>query len=458
MLRLEKFFRAHGAAIRERRKVLPFHAEILRYCERWIAGNLPDSTRNLAICMPPRHGKTYIARDLVAYGLGLFPDSEWIYTSSSATLATTQTIAIKSTVSSDWYHRIFPRVGVRPGKGRQDFFRTAHGGSVYAVGVGGTITGFGAGKKRRGFGGGIVIDDPLQAQDAYSAAVRESCNVWYTQTLYSRRNSDTTPVLLIMQRLHEQDLVGYLLEHEPELWTVLEIPVRDSAGNVLWPETFSADSADRLEAFDSYAFSAQYMQSPTPAGGAIFQKKDISIVDSVPAMQTVGIFCDTAMKETEYADYSVLTYAGTDGRDCYILDIDRGKWAAPVLLEHAREFWQKHMPDRLRNPARFLGMYVEDKSSGTGLIQTIRAQTSIPIIAVQRTRDKVSRAHDISQYVASGRLKIKRASWNDSLISEMASFSPLMTHAHDDIVDTVIDAVSTLLAPQGGPLAGADWS
>lgn len=456
---LEDFFITHGMAIHAPRVVMPFHRRIFAALTQWVAGTLPDGHRNLALCMPPRHGKTYVARDLVSWGIGAWPDSQWIYTACTATLAVTQTKAIKETITSDWYRRAFPYVGVMPGEGRQDQFSTPAGGSVYGVGVGGTITGFGAGTKRPGFGGGIVIDDPLQAQDAYSAAKRDGCNLWYTQTLYSRRNSDATPVLLIMQRLHENDLVGYLLEHEPGLWEVLAIPVRDESGAVLWPETFSAASAERLETFDPFAFNAQYMQAPTPAGGAMFPREKLHRLKDAPAgLLRAGIFADTAMKEGERNDYSVFTYAATDGRNCYILDQDRGKWTAPELLDHATAFWERHKPHRIANPLRFVGFHVEDKASGTGLIQTLRARTSIPVIAVQRNRDKVSRANDALPYVAGDRLFLRDAPWTDAAVSEMCSFSPSMTHEHDDIVDTIVDAIDVLLAPDGGPLAGADWS
>ena len=103
----------------------------------------------------------------------------------------------------DWYRRIAPYVGVQSGKGRQDYFRTTAGGAVYGVGAEGALTGFGAGKKRPEFGGGILIDDPIQALDALTVR-REKCNLWYSQALYSRRNAAHTPILLIMQRLHEK--------------------------------------------------------------------------------------------------------------------------------------------------------------------------------------------------------------------------------------------------------------
>ena len=125
---LEEFFVAHGCAVRAPRRVLPFHRRIFRALTRWVTASLPDGRRNLAICMPPRHGKTFIARDLVAWGLAVWPDSEWIYTSCSAKLAIAQTVAIRAAVSADWYRTAFPYVGVLPGKGRQDQFSTPAGG------------------------------------------------------------------------------------------------------------------------------------------------------------------------------------------------------------------------------------------------------------------------------------------------------------------------------------------
>lgn len=457
---LRDFFEAHGKAIHAPRVVMPFHRRIFAAMRQWVCGKLPDCKRNLAICMPPRHGKTFIARDLVAWGLGCFPDSEWIYTSCSAKLAITQTLSIKTTVSSDWYQRVFSYVGVLPGKGRQDQFSTPAGGSVYGVGVGGTITGFGAGKKRAEFGGGIIIDDPLQARDAYSEAVREGCNTWYSQVLYSRRNSDNTPVLLIMQRLHEADLVGYIMEREPDLWHIMQIPVRDEAGQVLWPETFSADTAARMEELDPFAFSSQYMQQPTPLGGAMVKADWIQRYNEPPAISTLLITMDTALKTGEHNDFSVLACWGSDGCNVYLLDIERGKWEAPDLLDRTAAFLRKHRPRR-PTKVRVRGVMIEDKASGTGLIQSLRRDESLrdmPIIAVPRGRDKVSRVNDILPFIRAGRLHVPdSAPWLPAYMGELAAFSPAMSHKHDDQVDVTVDALTELL--QSGSMSrGMDLS
>lgn len=451
---LEEFFVASGVNDRQPRQVLPFHRRIFAEISRWLIGALPEGRRNLAICMPPRHGKTFIARDLVAWGLMCFPDSEWIYTSYSATLAINQTLRIKERCSSDWYRAAAPYVGVEAGKGRQDYFRTTLGGAVYGVGAEGSLTGFGAGKKRKEFGGAIVIDDPLAAMDALTIR-REKCNAWYSQALYSRRNSTATPVLLIMQRLHEMDLAGYVMAREPDLWRILSIPVRDSAGRAIWPETFSDSEAERLELLDPFAFSAQYMQAPTPAGGAMFKRAMIGRYHALPDLKKFAIFADTAMKEGQMNDYSVLHCMGTDGINVYSIDMERGKWTAPVLLEKAKSFWEK----RRRTNARFTGFFIEDKASGTGLIQTLRAQTDIPVRAVQRSRDKVSRANDILPWIAAGKFLVpEAASFSEEIIAEMSAFSPAMTHSHDDIVDTVVDGVGLLLGAGREMSRGMDLS
>lgn len=456
---LEEFFITHGVMTRQPRKALPFHRAIFREIERWVCGTLPEGKRNLAICMPPRHGKTFIARDLVAWGLMCFPDSEWIYTSYSTSLAIAQTLAIKECCASDWYRKAAPYVGVEAGKGRQDYFRTRLGGAVYGVGAEGSLTGFGAGKKRPEFGGGIIIDDPLMAMDALTVR-REKCNNWYSQALYSRRNSTSTPVLLIMQRLHEMDLAGYVMKTAPDLWRMACFPVLDNKGRALWPETFSAEEAERLMALDPFAFSAQYMQEPAPAGGAMIKREMIQLY-TPPAKGLVkaGIFADTAMKEGQRNDYSVLHYMGADGRNVYSLDMERGKWTAPVLLEKAKEFWARHRPMRGEDGPRFAGFFIEDKASGTGLIQTLRAQTEIPVISRQRSRDKVSRVNDILPYIAAGRFYVpENGRDTQAIIAELCSFSPAMTHAHDDIVDTVADGIDELLLAGGELSRGMDLS
>lgn len=173
----------------------------------------------------------------------------------------------------------------------------------------------------------------------------------------------------------------------------------------------------------------------------------------------MGIFADTAQKTGQHNDFTVFILAGADGRNVYILDLMRDRLEAPDLISAAKAFYERHRPNRITNPVRFAGFFVEDKVSGTGLIQTLRRETDIPVIPIQRDRDKVSRVNDVLPYIRAGRLFVpESAPWANAYIGELAAFSPAMTHEHDDQVDPTCDALSELLSPGGNLIAGADWS
>ena len=263
-----------------------------------------------------------------------------------------------------------------------------------------------------------------------------------------------------MQRLHEKDLVGYVRATEGGQWHILSIPVVDGDGAMLWPETFEHGAMERLKALDPFAFSAQYMQAPTPPGGAMIKTGWIRRFGSRPAgITSVGIFADTAQKAGQHNDFTVFILAGTDGRNVYILDLLRDRLEAPDLISAAKAFYERHSPNHITNPVRFAGFFVEDKVSGTGLIQTLRRETNIPVIPIQRDRDKVSRVNDVLPYIRAGRLFVPEDEpWVNAYIGELAAFSPAMTHEHDDQVDPTCDALSELLSPGGNLITGADWS
>lgn len=180
-----------------------------------------------------------------------------------------------------------------------------------------------------------------------------------------------------------------------------------------------------------------------------------------PTDITVLMVMDTAQKVQERNDSSVLGYFGFDGHNVYVLDIDRGKWEAPDLLDHAVAFMGRHRPRR-PSPVRLRGVLIEDKASGTGLIQSLKrhdAVRDIPVIAVQRNRDKVSRVNDVLSFIRAGQLWVpESAPWLNVYLGELASFSPAMTHMHDDQVDVTVDALDELLNSARGMSRGMDLS
>jgi predicted phage terminase large subunit-like protein len=403
----------------------------------------------LLINVPPRSGKTETAvKSFIGWGMGIYPDSEFIHASYSKRLATSNTYEVRAMMQNEVYREIFHWTALQDDSKARDEFRTAHGGVVYATGADGTITGYGAGKMRQGFGGAIIIDDPHKAGDANSSVMRANVINWYQQTMESRLNKRADPIIIIMQRLHEDDLSGWLLGGgSGEAWHHINIPARNEDGTSFWPEQFPDEMLDRLEASSPYVFAGQYMQRPSPLGGGIFRDEWWRYLEIAPPIQWRAIYADTAQKTKEQNDYSVFQCWGYSVTgQAVMLDMMRGKWEAPELEAMARAFWAKHKTVQTQGTLRSFN--VEDKVSGTGLIQTLKRE-GIPIIGIKRNVDKITRAFDAAPLIESGNVIILRDV--PHLTDFVAEASTFPNAAHDDMVDTAMSAISDMLQASIAP-------
>lgn len=246
-------------------------------CEK-VADVLNGKTKRLIINIAPRYGKTVIiSHHFIAMGLALNPASMFLHLSFSADLAQENSVTIKDIVKSEEYRRLFPHVRVKEGSDTKSRWDTTAGGGVYATSTLGQITGFGAGVVRGEgepymFGGAIVIDDPIKPEDALSDNVREAVNRRFETTIRSRVNDRDTPIIIIMQRLHEHDLCGYLQEIEPGEWDVLSLPCIDEGGKALWPFKHSREELEKLREVNPFVFETQYMQNPKPLEGLMYNR------------------------------------------------------------------------------------------------------------------------------------------------------------------------------------------
>ena len=188
--------------------------------------------KRLVINIPPRYGKTTLAaHSFITWCLGKVPDSEFIPVSYSARLAATNSWQARELCLNEGYRSVFPEVQLRSDSTAKDEWRTTAGGCVYSSGAGGALTGYGAGKNRSGFGGAIIIDDILKPDDARSDVMRKASLEWYSSTLQSRTNSPNTPIIVIMQRLHEEDLAGWLVDGgNGEKWEHICLPALQPDG------------------------------------------------------------------------------------------------------------------------------------------------------------------------------------------------------------------------------------
>lgn len=250
------------------------HEKIAEALDRVFRGE----TRRLMINLPPRYTKTEFLKAFVKKGLGINPKSKYILTSYSAKLAEDNSENILNAISSDWYKEVFPWVRVDWKSHSKKKWYTTEGGGVYAASSGGQITGFGAGIVREEvdtdfdivddpvWGGAIIIDDPLKPLDADSPTVRQKVNTWFENTIRSRTNDRNTPIIIIMQRLHKEDLCGYLMNLEPKDWEVLSLPALsvDSDGRevALWSFRHTVEELHKIKAANRFIFETQYQQNP----------------------------------------------------------------------------------------------------------------------------------------------------------------------------------------------------
>lgn len=439
------FLQQHG-----RRWLRNWHHETI--CEK-LQHVYDGRCRRLIINVPPRYSKTELAVvNFMAWALGRQPDAEFIHTSYSGRLAIGNSFRCRELVRTGWYRALFPAVKLAAGSSAKEDWRTTAGGVVYATGAGGTITGYGAGKKRDGggFGGAIIIDDPHKADEATSDLVRRNVIDWFKNTLESRVNSPATPIVLVMQRLHEEDLTGWLLNGgNGEIWDHLCIPAIGEEGMALWPATHSLDALQRMEQAKPYEFAGQYMQRPAPLGGGIFKTGwwRYYHAAALPQVRRIVQSWDTAFKTKAENDYSVCTTwaEGMDG-NVYAIDRWKAKVEYPELKRMAISLAAQHRPHAI---------LVEDKASGQSLVQELRREsTGLSIVPIRVDTDKVARAFAVTPVIESGRVFLPEgAAWIADYVVTMGTFP---NGAHDDDVDSTTQALA-YLTRGGGAMGFLDF-
>lgn len=406
--------------------------------------------RRLIINIPPRYSKTELAVvNWIAWCLGQAPDSEFIHASYSGALAGNNSAHVRELVQHEAYREIFP--GLALATDAQAHWRTTAGGVMYAVGAGGTITGFGAGKHREGFGGAIVIDDPHKADEARSDVVRASVIDWFQNTLESRKNSPDTPIIVIMQRLHEDDLAGWLLRGgNGETWDHLCLSAwhDEAAGEPLWPEKHSAEDLRRMERAAAYVFAGQYRQRPAPPEGNVFKPDEIRTVDALPAVPIQWV--------------RGWDLGATDGAGDYTAGAKLGRLADGryVIADMVRDQYGPDARDRvIGNTASRDGKHVRislpqdpGQAGKTQVLAFTRMLAGYAVHTSPETGDKVTRADPFASQVNVGNVLMLKGSWNDALRDEMRLFP---NGRHDDQVDALARAFALLLGAGTGHVASA---
>jgi predicted phage terminase large subunit-like protein len=347
------------------------HRRICEALDRVVAGKC----RRLIINIAPRFGKTELAvKSFIAYGLMINPAAKFIHLSYSDSLATDNSDNVREMIKHDAYMLIAPYVDVSKTSDSKKSWKTTAGGGVYATSAGGQITGFGAGEveeeddlnivfdgafeARPSFSGAIVIDDPLKPEDALMDSARNEVNRRFETTIRNRVNSRNTPIIIIMQRLHEQDLCGYLQRVEPDEWEVLSLPAISTnieTGNdfALWGHKMTVKELRKLEEISPMVFQTQYMQNPTPIEGLLYRpfKTYAGEPPRDVYMKTLA-FCDSADTGSDYLAGLVVEERTTGG---YVVDILHSQKPAEVTEPQWADMLAKHKVDECLTEANSAG-------------------------------------------------------------------------------------------------------
>jgi predicted phage terminase large subunit-like protein len=391
----------------------------------YICGELTkmvEFNRNrLIINIPPRHMKSIICSiALPAWILGHNPTATIITVSYADDLSEKFASDCRRVMESVWYKKIFPLTRISPKRNRATEFETTRGGGRFASSVNGVLTGRGADY--------IIIDDPIKPQDANSEAIREKVNEWFSSTLYSRLNDKAKGrIILIMQRLHENDLTGYLLNKElgfrliklpsiaekDELWYIWDHLVqRDwkkfrKKGEALHPERENIELLSKIRAnLGEFTFAGQYQQSPVPREGGIIKKEWFQFYNKERfykdlAMGNIKIKAvfqswDTANKTSENNDYSCCaTFAKDKNETIYLLNVARYRLDFPDLVKQVVASYN-NLKNEFAKYAISSKLVVEDKASGTQLIQILKSEQSISCESIKPELDKQSRMLNIA--------------------------------------------------------------
>ena len=441
----------------------PIHRGLLDCFDKIYKGEI---TR-LNINIPPRAGKTTLAKYFLVYVLTKNRKSNIIYTSFSQNLLTDIATSVRDIIEHPAYKSMYPvfmtyeeedqkpiddfwAENLRKETGKNTYsakkIQISDGGVVLFSSIGGQITGYGAGTRNtNGFSGCLIIDDGNKPDDVHSEVMRNRVVRYFEETLLSRLNNSKVPIINIQQRLHIEDLSGMLaIKYGFE---TLKKPLIDENGVCLLPKQYDEKRIKELKV-NTYMFVSQYQQEPIILGGGVIKSEWFRYypVNQEVKYQKIIITADTAMKIKENNDYSVFSVWGkTMDNKMRLLDLVRGKWEAPDLKKQAIQIWNRW---QLNNEQFASGLYIEDKASGTGLIQELSA-TGIPVIPVISDKDKLTRVESVLTYIEAGLVELpehRDYTFVHDFISECEAFTRDDSHAHDDQIDTMVYAIQTLLS------------
>ncbi|SBZ11437.1 phage terminase large subunit family protein [Klebsiella pneumoniae] len=445
--------------------VAPHHKVIQKTLDRVIDGEI----QRLIINVPPGYTKTELATiNMMGRGLALNCRARFMHLSYSHNLALLNSSTARGMIKSQAYQSMWP-MALRDDADSKAMWWTEHGGGVYASSAAGQVTGFRAGHMEAGWQGALIIDDPVKPDDAYSEIVRDGVNNRFNETIKSRLAIETTPMIVIMQRIHYHDLSGYLLRGgSGEKWHHLNLPVIiDSSRSYeetypenthaipidhglpdgwLWP--FKHNESHRVSLFSHRRTAeAQYMQNPKRfnAEGALWNEEMISAAHAMRITKELTrtvVAIDPQATNSDESDESGIAVAsayGSGDERQYSLDADySGKYSPNGWATKAIEAYEQHEADAI---------VIETNQGGDMAEDTLRnAGFGGRIIRVHANKGKYARAEPISALYAQGRVAHRGSLYE--VENQFMEYVPSTAKKSPDRLDAAVYALTELSEPQ----------
>lgn len=422
-----------------------WHIELIaKYLQACKDGDI----KRLIINIPPRHLKSIsVTVAFTTWLMGHDPTCKILSASYSQSLSIKHSLDARAVIENPFYKFLFPDTELIRDQNTKSKFMTTQRGFRFATSVGGTITGEG--------GDFLIVDDPQNVKHAYSELFRENAKIWFDQAFTTRLNDKKQGcIIVVMQRLHEDDLTGHLLKKGG--WEHLKLPViaeedqefniKDfkklrKEGDLLHPEALDQDDINNTKIeLGSYGFAGQYQQNPMAAGGNIIKLEWIKTYRELPPeYKTYSWSWDTAIKVGQENDFSVGLLWAECNNGYYLIDFYKNKLEYPELRKMVNTLYNKH---------KSAEVLIEDKASGQQILQDFKRESNLPVIAMMPGKDmpsnKVERMNLISRLFEAGKVFLPQdAPWLSDVIQEFISFP---SGRHDDICDAMTQYLARRLS------------
>jgi len=400
--------------------------------------------KRLIINMPPRALKSLtINVAWPSFILGKYPEKRIISASHSQALSEKHSLDSRNIMHFNWFKENFSNCTISNSMNQKRKFMTTKNGFRMATSIGSALIGEG--------GDYLIIDDPLSPLQSLSKKFRIRATTWFEQTFITRLNNKKLgAIIIVMQRLHEEDLSGYLIAKR-QGWHCLTLP---SLGNDQKQASLSGfqlartDEENLNQLIDDQhtiantrkelgeaTFLAQYQQQPLPCKGNIIKKEYLTKLNIFPSsFDTIFQSWDTAIKTNENNSYSVCITFGIHNGKFYILDVLRSKKEYIDLLHLIKIQYEKFQPSLI---------LIEDKASGQILLQELK-NSSLPITSVRPTLDKEARLYSTLSLFETQRVFLPtNASWLGEYEEELLNFP---NSQYNDQVDATTQGLNFYLS------------